>query len=395
MPMKTFLFAVVIVLGVHLGSNFVAFSQEVDPLSEGNKLFQARNFEAAAAVYRRIVSRDLDIPTKAKAWFNLGVTYQRLRRYDDATKAFTKIFGMNVNDREQGGHLMEPYRNYRPRAQWLIGRILFLKGDYKGALEAYQTARLKYPVQSWCNVERNAARHRYALHEGLTYEHLGLYTEAVNSYLSDYVPRVAELYEASGQLDDLKRFLDKKDEKFYNSAGELAREKFSREEMKKYYPTHRLRAMLKLYELAHSDDWPALVRRLRKDSGMGGHDLVIRVLARYPDKTVPLLKEELGRPEIYQEFVYKALGLAGTTDAVAALKSMAEKDGSERVFALVHALSVAGEPGEKALAELDRTARNTPLRIAIDQYKSGELQETNELMRFPPIPANLRLPKEF
>ena len=387
-----------VVIAIVLGCNFVAFSQTVDPLTEGNKYFEARNYQAAAAVYRRIVSTDLDVPTKAKAWFNLGITYQKLNRYDDAINAFTQIFTMNVNDREPGGHIMEPYRNYRSRAQWEVGRSLFAKGDYKGALEAFQTTRLKYPLESWCNIERKTAQHRYALHEGLTYEHLGLYNEAVSAYVRAYVPRVAELYEAAGQLDDLKRFLDRKDEEFYNSTTELARKKFSKEEMKNYHPTRNLHHMLKIYALVHSRDWPAVIQLLPKRSGGGGfnQDLLVRVLARDAEATVPLLKQELAKDEIYPEVIYKALGFAATPDAIATLKSIAAKEESIMVFELVNALSLAGEPGEKALAELDKVAKHN-LRIAIDQYKSGILQERYdpEKIRFPPIPANLSLPKEF
>lgn len=401
--MKTTLIAIVIVLGC----NFVVFSQAVDPLTEGNKFFEARNYQAAADVYRRIVRTNLDVPTKAKAWFNLGITYQKLGRYDDAINAFTQIFSMNVNDREPGGHIMEPYRNYRSRAQWEVGRSLFAKGDYKGALEAFQTTRLKYPLESWCNVERNSAQNRYALYEGLTYEHLGLYNEAVSAYLRTYVPRIAELYEAAGQLDDLKRFLDKKDEGAFNSAGELARKKFSREQMQKYFPTQRLHGMLKIYALADARDWPALFQLLRPSAGAGGgnQDLIVRLLGKYPKETVPLLKEEVARAaknpelvntEIYPELMYKALGFAATPDAIATLKSVAEKEESIMTFELVYALSLAGEPGEKALAELDKVAKHN-LRIAIDQYRSGILQERHnpEPIKFPPIPANLSLPKEL
>lgn len=392
--MKTTLIAIVIVLGC----NFVVFSQTVDPLTEGNKFFEARNYQAAADVYRRIVRTNLDVPTKAKAWFNLGITYQRLRRYDDAINAFTQIFSMNVNDREPGGHIMEPYRNYRSHAQWQIGRSLFEKGDYKGALEAFQAARLKYPLQSWCNVERDSAGYRYALYEGLTYEHLGSYTEAVNSYLRAYVPRVAELYDAAGQLDDLKRFLDRKDGESYNATTELARERFSREEMKKYHPTRRVQNVLGIYALGHKRDWPALIDLLRKWSSGGGdgrEDVVARILARYSEETMPLLKQELGTTWIRRELIYKVFGYAGTPDAVAILKSIAEKEhGMSLAQSLIHALSLAGEPGEKAITELDQIAKDN-LKRAIDQYRSGELQESYEPVRFPPIRAKLSLPKEL
>ena len=249
-----------IVIAIVLGCSFVGFGQTLDPLTEGNKYFEARNYEAAADVYRRIVRTETDVPTKAVAWFNLGITYQKLTQYDDAINAFKQIFTMNVNDREPGGHIMEPYRNYRSRAQWEVGRSLLAKRDYKGALEAFQTTRLKYPLQSWCNVERQSAEIRYAFYEGLTYEHLGLYNEAVSAYLRAYVPRVVELYEAAGQLDDLKRFLDRKDEEYYNATTELARQKFSKEEMKNYHPTSTLRSILANKNLKNAiDDYKSAV----------------------------------------------------------------------------------------------------------------------------------------
>ena len=397
--MKTTLAVMAMVLVGYLSNSFVVFGQEADPLSEGDKYFEARNYRAAADVYQRIVRTNLDDPTKARAWFNLGMTYQKLRQYDDAINAFTQIFSMNVNDREPGGHIMEPYRNYRSRAQWEVGRSLFAKGDYKGALEAYQTTRLKYPLESWCNVERTVAQYRYALNEGLSYEHLGMYKEAVDSYLRAYVPRVADLYEAAGQLDDLKRFLDKKDKEYFDSVDELARKKLSPEQLKMFRPTHRLRGMLQIYALGQSRDWPALIEFLRKWSSGGGdgrQDDIARILARHPEETVPLLKKELVKGDVRPELMYRALGRAGTPDAVATLKSIAAKE--ENIWSelsLVHALSLAGEPGERALAELEKTAKNN-LKIAIDQYKSGELQERyNNEPKFPPIPSNLILPKEL
>ena len=393
---KTLLAVIAMVL---VGNSFVAYGQEADPLSEGNKYFETRNYRAAADVYRRIVRTSLDDPTRARAWFNLGMTYQKLGQYDDAINAFTQIFSMNVNDRETGGHIMEPYRNYRSRAQWEVGRSLFAKGDYKGALEAYQTTRLKYPLESWCNVERTVAQYRYALNEGLSYEHLGMYKEAVDSYLRVYVPRVADLYEAAGQLDDLKRYLDKKDKEYFDSVTEFARQKLSPEKLKMFRPTHRLRGMLEIYALGQSRDWPALIEFLRKWSSGGGdgrQDDIARILARYPAETVPLLRQELAKADVRPELMYKALGLAGTPDAVATLKSIAAKEENIwLVLSLVHALTLAGEPGERAIFDLEKTAKNN-LKIAIDQFKSGELQERyNNETKFPPIPLNLRLPKEL
>ena len=390
--MKTILVVIAMVL-----TSSVAFSQVVDPLSEGNKHFEASNYQAAADVYRRIVRTNLDVPTKAKAWFNLGLTYQKLGEHDEAINAFKQIFSMNVNDREPGGNIMEPYRNYRSWAQWQIGQSLFAKGDYTGALEAYRTTRLKYPLQSWCNVERQLAEHRYALHEGLTYEHLGLYPEAADSYLRVYILRVAELYEAAGQIDDLKQILSKRDQEYYSSISELAREKFSDEELKKYRPSHKLHKILEIHELGKNRAWPTLIQLLLSWSlggGDGREDVVVRILARHPEETVPLLKQEVAQPGAHPKLIYTALGLAGTPEAVATLKSIAEKqENSFLALSLVQALSLAGKPGEEALAELEKKAENE-LKKAIEHYKRGGLRQPNATIKFPALPAKLNLREE-
>lgn len=396
--MKLILTGIVIVVAIQLGGSFLASAQSVDPLSEGNRYFEARDYRMAAAIYERLGRTNLDIPTKAKAWFNLGLTYQKLGRYDDAIKSFNIILKMDVNDREPGGHIMEPYRNYRSRAQWEVGNSLFAKGDYRGALEAYQTTRFKYPLESWCNVEREVAQYEYAVHEGLSYEYLGLYREAVSSYLSIYAPRLVDLYEAAGQVEDLKRIISRRDQDYINSIGKQSGRLISPEDFKKYRPSQILLDILEIHEMGKSQDWPALFKLLRNWSAGGGNgkqEVVVKMIARYPEETVPLLKQELTKSEVPPALMYQALGLASTPDSVATLRSIAEKE--ENIWSalsLVHALSLAGTPGQKALEDLDKKATNN-LRIAIDKYKSGELQERYEAIKFPPIPSKLILPKEI
>ena len=396
--MKKILALIAIVMSVLISCS-VAFSQTVDLLSEGNKHFETRNYQAAAEVYQRIVKTELDVSTKAMAWFNLGLTYQKLNQHDDAIKAFTEVFNMNVSDLEPGGHIMEPYRNYRSRSQWAVGDSLFAKGDYKGALEAYQTTRLKYPLESWCNVGRELAQYRYAIYEGLMHEYLGQYPEAVSSYIRVFAPRLVDLYEAAGQLEDLKRIMSIQDEIYLNKAVKEAHRPISNEILMRFRPSRRLDGILAIHASAAARDWPVLIGLLRSWSSGGGdgrQDVIIKMLAKHSNETVPLLKQELAKADIPPGLFYKALGMAGTPDAVATLKSIAEKeDGSWRALSLVHALSLAGKPGEQALAELDKIAKHN-LRIAIDQYKSGELQERyNNELKFPRIPAKLILPKEL
>src|SRR4051812_992616 len=110
---------------------------ELRPLDSANRLFQSGKYLDAERAFRSLLDQSIDVPTRGKATFNLAVTLQKLGRYDEAIQNYNKLLTLSVDDKEAGGHLMEPYRNYRPRAQWEIGNCLFAKMNYAGAMQAY------------------------------------------------------------------------------------------------------------------------------------------------------------------------------------------------------------------------------------------------------------------
>jgi tetratricopeptide (TPR) repeat protein len=116
---------------------------------------------------------------------------------------------------------MEPYRNYRPRAQWEIGNCYFDQGQYAQALQAYRDTKEKYPFQSWCGNGQAEAEHRYAYYVGLCHEYLGETNAAVEDYLDaveidaaglSFSPqphlRIVEIYAEAGQMSRLNSLLD-------------------------------------------------------------------------------------------------------------------------------------------------------------------------------------------
>lgn len=130
---------------VHLIS---APQPETLPLDAANRLFEERKYSQAEKAFRDLLATTIDNPTRGKATFNLGLTLQRLGRFKEAIAVFEGLIRQQVSDTEPGGHLMEPYRNYRPRAQWEIGNCFRAMNDYGQALAAYRATREKYPFQS-------------------------------------------------------------------------------------------------------------------------------------------------------------------------------------------------------------------------------------------------------
>jgi len=377
--------------------NVASFGQARDAFAEANQLFVNKQYEQALTAYQKLLGETADAPTKAKLIYNVGLTYQKLKQYDKAVGTFKQIFTLQVNDLEVGGNIMQAYRNYRPSAQWEIGNSLFAKGDYEGALAAYRATREKYPFKSWCGTCQTSYEYKYALYEAVCLEYLGRYDEAVNQYLKIYDARLAEIYEANGQLDDLKSIIARRDAPLV--ADYQKKYAWTPEKIAESLPSTNLSEFIKIYELEKASNVTALMnlaRRFANGGGDGRQDVVAKMLARHPRQTVPLIAGILRKDGYLPEFYYQILGRTGTPEAVAILKERAEKSISYRdATALVESLSFAGEPGENALKELGEKKLSENMEFVLRKYRSGEpLDETREKVKFPPLPKT-KLPVEL
>lgn len=396
-------FKTIFCLGVLILANFgLSFAQTDDVLSEANKLFQSKQYEAAATAFQKIVGAAQDDSIKAKALYNLGLTYQQLKRHDDAIETFKRIFPTNANDREPGGSIMQIYRNYRSSAQWQIGVSYFAKNDFARALDAFRTARTKYLYRSGCGTCDELARYKQTLTEAICLERLGNYDEAVNLYWRIFDPRLVELYEANGQLANLKAIVSRYDEA--QIAENQQKYRWTREYASQYLPTRHLTETIKLFDREKNKDWKLLLEslsqyRYRDDNNR--RDVAALILARNAAETVPFITGALRNPTektpVYT--LYEALGKIQSPEAVAFLKEKAETEKNWQMIALaVQALGFAGELGENALKQLEADAKGN-LKLALDRRKKGELtidfQNGENQITFPAVKTNLKLPTEF
>jgi tetratricopeptide (TPR) repeat protein len=98
-----------------------------DELSLGKKMYRANNFGMAETHFRRAVELH---PRDAEAWLGLAASYDRLRRFDLADRAYaeaTKIVGATVEILNNEGY------------------SLMLRGDYKRARAKLAAADRKDP----------------------------------------------------------------------------------------------------------------------------------------------------------------------------------------------------------------------------------------------------------
>ncbi|HEY7228793.1 MAG TPA: tetratricopeptide repeat protein [Pseudolabrys sp.] len=102
-------------------------SDPYDDLNLGKKHYRANNFGLAEKHFRRAVEKH---PRDAEAWLGLAASYDRLRRFDLADRAYAQAIGIL-------GPTVEILNNQ--------GYSYMLRGDYKRAHEILAQARRKDP----------------------------------------------------------------------------------------------------------------------------------------------------------------------------------------------------------------------------------------------------------
>jgi Flp pilus assembly protein TadD len=98
-----------------------------DDLSTGKKYYRAGNFGMAERYFRRAVELH---PRDAEAWLDLAASYDRLRRFDLADRAYGQLYGLV-------GRTPEILNNQ--------GYSMMLRGDYAHARSILAEARAKDP----------------------------------------------------------------------------------------------------------------------------------------------------------------------------------------------------------------------------------------------------------
>ncbi len=390
-------------------------------LEAANRLFAIGNHEAAERAFRELLATDLAPPLRGKATFNLGHTLKHLGRYDEAIMVFKSLIGQPVDDLEPGGHLMESYRNYRPRAQWEIGNSLFAKGDFAGARDAYEKSRKKYPFQSWCGNERAYHNYRYAFYDGICLEYLGRPAEAVIAYYQAAFPtsalyfssdahfRILNLYEAAGQLPALLSILDEIDGRYFSMIEMMANiheRELNPEEVEAFRPTYVIRRLLELRRLGEEERRDVLmdVVRIQGQDGVPHRDRgnwevieAVRLLALTPEESTADLLAALNDPaEAFSHgWMMHALGVCGTQEGLSWLKKRAARE--KNIWAaqsLIYSISMGGKRGKHVIDELEKFAEHN-LASAINGYRQGRF--STPVTPSPPrnIPKGFRLPESL
>ena len=118
-------------LGVSTSAPRLLGSDPYDDLSLGKKYYRASNYGLAERHFRRAVESH---PRDAEAWLGLAASYDRLRRFDLADRAYGQAVGIL-------GPTVEILNNQ--------GYSYMLRGDYKRAHAALAAAQRKDPANKY------------------------------------------------------------------------------------------------------------------------------------------------------------------------------------------------------------------------------------------------------
>jgi Flp pilus assembly protein TadD len=117
-----------------------------DDLNLGKKYFRARDFGLAERHFRRAVEMS---PRDAEAWIGLAASYDRLKRFDEADRAYRQVIAIL-------GPTPEVLNNQ--------GYSYLLRGDYKTARVKFYAAQAKDPENP--RIKRNILLMEASVREG-------------------------------------------------------------------------------------------------------------------------------------------------------------------------------------------------------------------------------------
>jgi hypothetical protein len=117
-----------------------------------------------------------------------------------------------------------------------------------------------------------------------------------------------------------------------------------------------------------------------------------QLLAKTPTESTAALLKALGQGTVDERWTAFALALCGTDDGVAWIRDRVRtEENSWGVRSFIYSLSLAGEKGKAAIADLAPDAKGN-LQWAINAYHNDGLQIEIEFRKYPDIKGTPALP---
>lgn len=375
-------------------------------LDEADRLFYKRDYAGAARRYETIIAANPEPAIAAKVYFHLGMAYKDLGFFEKARDTFGHVA-------EVEARLPEIERSYSHGAQRGIAEILFKQKRYAEAVVTLRFTEDEHRPRTLCGTCNMQLRYGCRSNVAVLYEYLHQYDQAVASYLlaAQYGSprdslRLLTLYEAAGQLGDLLTIALEEDRRYSDILKKYREGRDATEDALGHGAVYKtIHRVLEIREFERVHDWGGLLQILNpaRDRFFEAYEVTeaARLAAKHPAEMVPSLVEVLQRPEWWDLpwGTCHALGLAGTPEAVAALKKKTQAERNyHRLLRLVKALVVTGRAGARVLDDLYPESSEN-LRLLIERHRAGQDLEPRHdsqylVFPFPPVERQLRLPNK-
>lgn len=103
--------------------------------------FKMKNYEDSLNFWKATATKGKSSYTAPIAYFNMGVCYEELNKIDEAAENYKKAA-------DSSDYVLQTH------AKFSYGRVLEAKGDFSGAIEAYNDLNDKFPEDTWAKIAK-------------------------------------------------------------------------------------------------------------------------------------------------------------------------------------------------------------------------------------------------
>lgn len=116
-----------------------------------------------------------------RSFYNIPIVYAELENYQAAEKWFKRVLASDLDDRDEGVGIMEPYANYHHEAAVQLARLSYRNKDMPQALTYLDSAWTHYPYQTFSGTSFEKQAVRLAVMRQECYLAMGDTTKAIHT----------------------------------------------------------------------------------------------------------------------------------------------------------------------------------------------------------------------
>ncbi|MBI1768070.1 MAG: tetratricopeptide repeat protein [Bacteroidetes bacterium] len=164
-----------------------ALTEDQLAFNHAGSLYVEKKYKESAEEFRQFMKRYPRSQLRARAHYNLGLTYYVFKDYAAGKKVFLEILDQPYNETDPNS-LMEPYALYKHHSCRLLAHMSLEEKKFEEAEEYIRLFDKEYPYQHFCGNEWSAYHKYYAVMLAKVYEGTNRFTQAVEILVPHIFP---------------------------------------------------------------------------------------------------------------------------------------------------------------------------------------------------------------